>query len=673
MTCKVSLCKSIQENMKHHLASVFAVCLLFFIKLITFFLQVQNYATRDYTFNSDKEYVLEQLQKMTLPGYGIAILVMFIALFLAFDFFRYLHSKKQTDFFDSLPVRRKDAFITRILSICIIFAVPLIICLSLETVLLVVYHFFQVKYLMNILWSLACMLLIFLATMFTGVLAMIMTGHPVIALLGFGVFSAYAPILLQYIFPAYASQYFDTYASSNEFSSYLYYASPISASIKLVHENAYRSWAPKGHMTDFIAILILIVFVGILSYILFQKRPSESAGRAMAFTKCNPVIRILLVIPLTLYVGLYLSQVASIGSKIWMVFGFVAGTILLHGIIESIFQFDIRGLWSHKKQMLGCFLVSMAIALIFWVDLFHYDEYLPKQNELESIAVDLGEYYDISEVDGISGEYLDTAYQLAQNLVTQKYAPENRSVQVDTLMTQEYTSEVHSVQIEYRFKNGTVKKRRYYIDTKANRELIDKLYASKEYKDDICELYRDDWKNVKELRLSDGLTAVTLNLTPEERNLLFETYLAEFTPFTYSQKQASTNIAHFIISKDTAKDSDRQYYCYVYSEFTQTIALLDKYIQNDKSIQHFGAVSESPMKKYNIRSIDIFSDDYPTAISERETIEALKEHILLYDYDSIKTIDTENFYEIQVEFATSTGSSYASGTIPREIADKYKR
>lgn len=355
MTCKVSLCKSIRETMKHHLASVFAVCLLFFVKLITFFLQVQNHATDDYVSISDKEYIQEQLQRLTSPGYGIAILVMFIALFLAFDFFRYLHSKKQTDFFDSLPVRRKDAFFTRILSICIIFAVPLIICLSLETILLVVYHFFQVKYLMNILWSLACMLLIFLATMFTGVLAMIMTGHPVIALFGFGVFSAYAPILLQYIFPAYASQYFDTYASSNKFSSYLYYASPISASIKLVHENAYRSWTPKGHMTDFIAILILIVFVGILSYILFQKRPSESAGRAMAFTKCNPVIRILLVIPLTLYVGLYLSQVASIGSKIWMVFGFVAGTVCFMELSKVFFNLIYADYGHTKSRCLAVF------------------------------------------------------------------------------------------------------------------------------------------------------------------------------------------------------------------------------------------------------------------------------------------------------------------------------
>ena len=673
MTCKISLCKSIRETLKHHLASVFAVCLLFFIKLITFFLQVQNYASDNYASPSDKEYLQEQLQRLTVPSYEIAILAMFIALFLAFDFFRYLHSKRQTDFFDSLPIRRRDAFLTRILSVCIIFAVPLIICFSLETVLLVVYHFFQMNYFVNILWTLVCMLLIFLATMLTAVLAMIMTGHPVIALLGFGVFSAYAPIILQYIFPAYASQYFDTYASSNELSSYLYYFSPISASIKLVHEDAYRCWAPKGHMTDFIAILILIVFVGILSYILFQQRPSESAGRAMAFTKCNPVIRILLVIPLTLYVGLYLSQVASIGSKIWMVFGFVAGTILLHGIIESIFQFDIRGLWSHKKQMLGCFLVSLVIALIFWVDLFHYDEYLPKQDELESIAINLGEYYDISEVDGISGEALDTAYQLTKNLVTQKYTPEERSVAVSTLMTQEYTPEIHSAQVEYRFKNGTVKERRYYINMAANRELIDKLYASKEYKDDICELYRDDWNTVNDLRLSDGHTEVALNLTPEERNLLFETYLAEFTPFTYTQKEASTNVAHFIISKDIRKGSSSQYYCYVYPEFTQTIALLDKYIQNDKSIQYFGSVSESPMKKYDIRSIDIFSDDYPTAISERETIKVLKEHILLYDYDSIKTIDTEKFYEIQVEFATSTGSSYASGTIPKEIADNYRK
>ena len=130
MTCKLSLCKSLRELLKHHLASVFAVCLIFFIKTIAFFLNVQSYATKYYTSLSDREYILERVRDMTLPGYGVAFLVGFIGIFLAFDFFRYLHSKKQVDFYDSLPTRRKEWFAIRILGACLIFFIPFILNLT---------------------------------------------------------------------------------------------------------------------------------------------------------------------------------------------------------------------------------------------------------------------------------------------------------------------------------------------------------------------------------------------------------------------------------------------------------------------------------------------------------------------------------------------------------------
>ncbi len=657
MTCKISLCKSLRELLKHHLASVFAVCLIFFIKTIAFFLDVQSYATGDYISRSDKEYVFERLQDMTLPGYGVAFLVGFIGIFLAFDFFRYLHSKKQVDFYDSLPTRRKDWFAIRIISACVIFFIPFVFNLAFEMIILSVFDYFKAEFLINTLWNLACMGLIFLAVMLTGVLAMIMTGHPIVALFGFGVFSAYAPILLQFLFPAYASQYFDTYVSNNSSLQFLNYISPIGAAVELIDNpaNSIHSyighWSPKAHYADFIAILIFIIFVGILAYTLFLKRPSESAGRAMAFTKCNTAIRILLVIPLTLYVGLYLSQVTTIAEEFWMVFGFVIGTILLNGIIESIFQFDIRGLWAHKKQMICCFIVSIAFALVFWLDLFGYDKYIPKLEQLESIVIDFDGYYDISDVDGITGDYLDDAYQLVKTLI-----PQSELSKVDE-------SERESIHVEYRFKNGFSHKRYYFVDMSENVELFDKIYASIEYKDDICMLYTDDWSAIHQLTLTDGHVEVALHLTDEERDLLFETYIAEYTPFTYSQKNGSYSVAFLRI--------DDEYPCYIYPEFKQTIALLNKYVENDKSIKHFGTVSESPLDKYTIHSIDIFTEGHPISISDDEKINELKNYIDFYDHDNTKYYDYETNYDVQVTLITSEGTSYASGIIPKDVVKKY--
>ena len=258
---------------------------------------------------------------------------------------------------------------------------PYLTCTVLEGTLLLAYKITEPVFFTNLLSNVFCMILLFAVTWITAVLAMVMTGHPVVAALGFGVFCGYAPVLLRYIFPAYADEFFETYVSGVTYASIgryvfsndtLLYFSPIGLASKLLGDY-YNGWTFSEHVTDILVLLVILFVTFALTYKLYLKRPSEAAGRAMSFEKFNPVIRILLVIPLSLYLGLYLSLVTDVGQKVWMVTGFILGVVLLHGIIESIFQFDIRGLWSHKIQMVLCFLATFGIAFTFWIDLFGYD------------------------------------------------------------------------------------------------------------------------------------------------------------------------------------------------------------------------------------------------------------------------------------------------------------
>lgn len=52
-------------------------------------------------------------------------------------------------------------------------------------------------------------------------------------------------------------------------------------------------------------LLLWIVGLYVLCRTLYNRRPAESAGRAMAFTKANTVIKVLLVIPSALYSELF--------------------------------------------------------------------------------------------------------------------------------------------------------------------------------------------------------------------------------------------------------------------------------------------------------------------------------------------------------------------------------
>ena len=59
-----------------------------------------------------------------------------------------------------------------------------------------------------------------------------------------------------------------------------------------------------------IALAVAALLFG-LGMFLYRKRPSEAAGRAMAFKVSEPVIRFLLVVPITLFSGMIFRSILN--------------------------------------------------------------------------------------------------------------------------------------------------------------------------------------------------------------------------------------------------------------------------------------------------------------------------------------------------------------------------
>ena len=660
MTCKVSFFNSIRQNLKHHIASTFASILVFFIQFLIFFLNVQNIANSGaYSDISQRNYVHEDLLSLTEPNYFYYVPVLIVAVILAFDYFRYLHSKKQMDFYESLPVKRTQWFIQKATASFLVFFVPYLICTIFECIILFVYQFHDASYFMNLFWNAICMILIFIITWMTGVLAMVMTGHPVIASFGFAVFCGYAPLILRFIFPLYAEEYFRTYTSADMSLYNLTYISPIGLAVNLIGDS-YDNWIYEDHTKTFTILILMILLVTAITYYLFKKRPSEAAGRAMAFEKINPVIRIAIVIPLSLYLGMYLSLVTNVGNRIWMVIGFILGVILLHGIIESIFQFDIRGLWSHKLQMVLCFAATLAIAFTFWIDLFGYDRYLPDVEELNSIKLNINDPYHhrYNDVDGLHNEEMELAYELLEKVTEHPYSSE-------------YTT---SMRVTYILKNGNETSRRYFINTDDYEDLIDKLYITKDYKNDICELYSLNRSNVVSIEWYDSVTSYPLVLTESEIDTLFDTFLAEFTPLTYTEMQENSPVGSMQIGYTNEYGYQDAFHCYIFPSFDQSITLLEEYLKKMPLTKDYGAITTPLLERYSITSLDIYKHEgEPFYTKDPELIEELKEHLILADdyYQKYQGYNSDEYYDGTAEVLTYDGRNYVSILIPIDILKPY--
>ena len=630
MTSRVSFHKLLIETLRRHLAAVLITVLAFFIHVIAFFMNIQNILnahviveTEPYgATTSELEYAIERITELCSPNMWNAILAMLIGVYLAFDFFKYMHSKKETDFYESMPIRKQTWFKILLFASVGIFLVLAAITIGLELAIVYGLGYGSAIILQNMLWSLVCMIGVFLACLATTILAMIMTGHPIVAFLGLGVFASYIPLIISNLIPLYSSEFLDTYVYRDISPTY-YYFSPVTLAYKTSHHWDYNSglWNIGEHWTWLLGCFVFALVVGILAYLLFLRRPSETAGRAMAFEKLNAAIRILIVIPIALYAGLLLYEIAAYGSFVWLLFGVVFAAFLIHGIMECIFQFDIKALISKKRQLLFTVLFCLGFVLVFWADIFQYDKYMPDAQDVQSVQIDTYLFDDNAKgtwdehKDWLAGDTVDDALAVVKDIRQHSKPTEG------VTYTNDFT-------VTYELKNGTEKQRRYSYYGNEFPESLDKLSATEDFKDDFCILYHLDELDITSISVVNGPEHFELNnMTEEQRKEFCEIYLKEYTEFTITDSLSKQAVFELIVEYPV-KGLDYTYTdrYKVFADFTETISYLEKY----------NVVSFSDSQNIKLENLEIYSDKYGYVeqqyISDKDQLNELKQYMILVDF-----------------------------------------
>ena len=627
MTSRVSFHKLIIETLRRHLAAVLITVLVFFLHIVAFFLNVQNILNEkimediiDSHFPPTRgtEHVKEGLLSLASPNVLNMMIAIFLGSYLAFEFFRYMHSRKESDFYDSMPIRKEKWFLNLLASSIGLFVVLTTITYMIELSIIYGVGYGSKQIVMSMLWNLLCTVGTFIICWVTTCLVMIMTGHSVIAFVGFGAISCYIPLIIGYLIPLYANTFFETYVLRDLPDSF-YYFSPITLAYKTTHN--YGAWNIKEHWCYIVGCYAFALIVGLIAYFLFLRRPSESAGRAMAFEKLNPLIRILLVIPLSLYAGLFFNEITSIDSTGWLLFGVIFASCLLHGIIESIFQFDIKALLCKKKQLLFTVLFCLAFVFVFWADILQFDQFIPAENNIKSIKIDTylfeqnGKYFEEFQ-DGLSGEYIDDALAVIHDIRNHM----NPSDSENYIYTNDFT-------ITYEMKNGSVRQRRYSYYGNEYPDSLDKLSTTKEFKDDYCILYHLDEIKISSLSVYNGVETFNLNLTDEQLKEFSEIYLEEYSKLTLTESlnkvAAYKLIIHYPVE---GREYDNSTEYKIYNHFNKSIAFLSTH----------NVVSFYDSENIKLENLEIYSDKYgnngPQYVSNVQQLNELKEYFVLGDF-----------------------------------------
>lgn len=312
----------------------------------------------------------------------VTIILLVAAVVLGISTFAYLQDKKQVDLYHSLPVKRTCLFLVRIGTG---FAIPAAIYLFFILLSLAVAGANGVApalVLPAAVRGFFLHLLYYALVYSTVVLAMMMTGTRIAAILGTGVFFFYFPMLSGLILSFYEG-FFETYsyASPNLWSGIVSKISPLFALFLVLSEGV-----TAGRLFCALAAAILLLLASLL---LYQKRPLEAAGRTMAFQRSKGPIKVLLTIAFGLMGALaFYSLQEDLG---WMIFGLLVGTAVSHCVIEIVYHSDFKKLFRHKWTMAVCMVFGLAVCISFYYDVFRYDLYVPEEGQVAYASVDLGQ------------------------------------------------------------------------------------------------------------------------------------------------------------------------------------------------------------------------------------------------------------------------------------------
>lgn len=619
MTSRSLFFKYMKENTKQRIWNLALVLLLCFFTFPVTTALWSSTAFRPENLNSSlpadlalaqaqRDFTRDMLRMYSMKGGALAFMLTIAAVVLAASGFAYLHSKKKTDFYHSLPIRREMLYAVTCLNGFLYMAVAYLGFLTIAAVMIRVKG---VPFDWGSLYLASVEHLCFFALVYmTAILSMLLTGNLVVGLLGTGVLFSWGPVICMTI-SAYFLEYFTTFYGDDSFLLALSErTSPVGWYVK-----ACMSSQP-GRMALWAMLAAAVLFL--LGMLLYRRRPSEAAGHAMAFPITEPIIRFLIAVPSSLLLGAMFHLVMCEDG--WTVFGLVCGLLLVSCIIEIIYHFDFKSLFAHKRQLLVSAVFVGVVFAIFRFDLFGYDRYLPATEKLASGGI----YCDLLDPDAKSQyhstvEYTEGWYGVtfdampSSTLADQMQISDDQGLELlHTIAAQgvhdaaqardrflrgggrsydveEGDEAFHNVTIAWHLRNGRTVYRSYRVNVSGVRAALEAVYDLDAYKmamypvlsltaDDVAGINYKEEDECSHVKLSGAdMKASLLAAYQEELKALTSETRAHEMPI--AEIQFKTNEQQALIQKLRDEGGNytlfNHYYYYpIYPSFTKTIALL---------------------------------------------------------------------------------------------------
>lgn len=499
--------------------------------------------------------------------YGIVFL---LAAMIAMQGFSYLYDRRKVDLYHSVPVSKTGRFAVVYVNGLLIWLAANLSGLALGMVVAAAQRAVNADVLaaagLAFVWNLAFFLVFYHAM----ILAVMLTGNRFVTICVFLTFTLYQAGVYS-LLDSMKRTFFHTYSQS--FTD----AGPKLSVYADCMNNIYRiKTSPDAAAMAAVALplvgkwILIAAALFALAWISYRKRPSETAGKSLAFAWLKPVGKVAVAVPVALMIGMMVYN-TSYANELLQVAGMLVGGVLLCAALEVLYDFDIRSIFKHPISSGVALLGILAVFCIFKWDLFGYDRYIPAQNKVESIAILVDGYYD-NYWDYDSSQYIGDGDFIKEHMFLTDTEP---ILELAALWQPKKLEEGDSIRILYRLSSGAEKERtiRVDFDDPETEALLNRTFGTDAFKKGVFQAAADSRtaENVKRVTYTNGAVRVTVPV--KEAAALREAWLKDMERFDFSMARHSLPCGYFNFEYEdyyTGRDF------YVYDGFENTIACLKR-------------------------------------------------------------------------------------------------
>ncbi|MDE6847578.1 MAG: hypothetical protein K2J99_17660 [Lachnospiraceae bacterium] len=538
MTSKNSFWASSKENHKRRIwvwiITVLAQ-LMMYVGVLTVYLSRIRRWNVEGVYRTREEYqnALYQATKDALAFQDNLMPVLIVlAVIIGVQGFSYLYDRKKVDMYHSVPVDKNKRFAVVYINGMIIYLTAILASLLIGVIVAAVQGAVNGEVMaaigLGFLWN----LLFFMVVYHTVVLAVMLTGNRLITLCVTGMLIGYEPVLydllenMQYSFFETVSGFYVTHIPK----------------LSVLYDYNINTWNLK--QPEKVAVLakvmlpyygkwfILAVVLLIAAWLCYRKRPSEAAGKAVAFVRVEPFLKVFVAVPIGVCLGMWVHS-AAYGNAVLTAVSMAGGGVIACAAIEVIYDFDIKSLFKHLVSSGAAIAAIIFIFLAFKMDLFGYDDYIPSADKLESIAVSVdyyGQFWDKEYNYVGASEFSEEHMHLQDVEPVLILADKARQENVEDM------TDARIINVLYRLSSGRRVGRRFYVDfdNPVNEALMNRIVGTKEFKEGTYQIMtdQDSFADVTAMTYSNGATNVAL--PAQDAQMLREAYVKDMEKFDFT-------------------------------------------------------------------------------------------------------------------------------------------